>query len=618
MRSIGYFLAAFVAALVLFAAGIGWYDLWPPDEPRYAEVAREMMLSGDYLAPHVNGKPYTEKPPLLFWAIALASAPFGELNAITAHIPTLLSALIVLALTFALAQQLFDRRTAWLAIAVLATFGRFWWQARTVQIDMLLTACLTGALYCFWRWHNDRKPIVLAAFYALIALAVYAKGPPGLVFPLLLIFAFYWKQREDRRKTHWILGTLAVIGAIALWLIPARAAIAGATESSAQSEIGSSLFRQTLGRFVLGVSHAEMPWYYLLNLPVDLLPWTLFVPYTIIFAWRYRRANVSMRLLLAWTIPALVFFSICVGKRALYLLPLYPAFAILVSRSVFDLYDANRETWLRRTRYVWFGFVALTAVAPFAVLLTEYADAFTPWALLITAGSAFAIAVYVWLKRAQSPLAFPKAVALHAALIQIAAGFVVLPAINPYKSAREFCAPMRAINEAGHEYDLFSLGFSREEYIFYSERFHTTVVYEQLDIELPENSGDIDKLRLQVELRRGLSRAMRDVAIVNFESVTPAEREALHAQMDRVLAESELPREVTDAFLAALHVEARRLLDAPERPKLVIVQEEDYKWLLPILNELDAYTVLKRMPVGSREMLLLANPAGIELYNSVT
>ena len=118
---------------------------------------------------------------------------------------------------------------------------------------------------------------------------------------------------------------------LTLWLVPARASISDEIGTEVQAEIGGNLFRQTVGRFFLGVSHFEWPWYYLENLPVDLLPWTLFLPYALLFAWRHRRAGQSERFLLAWTVPALIFFSISLGKRALYLLPLYPAFAILLS-----------------------------------------------------------------------------------------------------------------------------------------------------------------------------------------------------------------------------------------------------------------------------------------------
>jgi 4-amino-4-deoxy-L-arabinose transferase-like glycosyltransferase len=108
-------------AAVLFSVNLGGYDLWPADEPRYAQVAREMLDSGNWLSPTVNGESYLEKPPLLFWSQALVSLPFGDINECTARVPSALSGIVVLVLTYLLARGLFGAQTAFYAALFLLT-----------------------------------------------------------------------------------------------------------------------------------------------------------------------------------------------------------------------------------------------------------------------------------------------------------------------------------------------------------------------------------------------------------------------------------------------------------------------------------------------------------------
>ena len=227
-------LLAGLAALMFFT-NLGGYDLWPPDEPRYAEVAREMRDSGDYLTPRVNNEPYREKPPLLFWCMAAASAPFDDVTEWPARIPSATAGVAAMLLTYLLARRLFNQRTAFWAALIFITLQRTWWQARFGQIDMLLCAFLLLSLYAFWRWHDERRHRWLVLFYAACTAAIYAKGPGVLVFPTLLVIVFYWSQiwemirtrtlrnREGFGKTHLILGMCIVCVLFACWVVPAPA-----------------------------------------------------------------------------------------------------------------------------------------------------------------------------------------------------------------------------------------------------------------------------------------------------------------------------------------------------------------------------------------------------------
>lgn len=355
-------------AVLLFAIGIGRYDVWPPDEPRFAQVAREMLENGDYIALTVNDQPYLEKPPLLFWSMAAFGAIFGDVNERAARLPSVISGVAGVVLTYLLASRMFGARVGLWSALILMTSFRFWWQARTGQTDMLLTGCVTGSMYCLWRWDEARKGTWLLFAYVLLAAALLTKGPPALVFVLAGTLFFYRGEPLSRKATHWVAGTLVALLVVALWYVPARLLGHAETGAEMQVGIGENLFRNTVGRLFLGVSKAQWPWYYLTTIPVDLAPWTLFLPWAVAKAWRERRSSRAMHFLMMWTVPALIFFSISIGKRATYVLPLFPIFAIFMARGVLDFMDHDHAVWRRRLTWIWafllgVGGIAL-AVAP--------------------------------------------------------------------------------------------------------------------------------------------------------------------------------------------------------------------------------------------------------------
>jgi 4-amino-4-deoxy-L-arabinose transferase-like glycosyltransferase len=602
-----------VVAVVLFSANLGGYDLWPADEPRYAEVSREMLDSGNYLAPHVNGRPYREKPPLLFWAISAASIIPGEVTETSARIPSVLAALVVLVCTYLLASGLYGRQTALWSVIILATFSRFWWEARTAQIDMLLTACMTFAILMFWKWRDGHRALFLLFFYLAIGLGVYAKGPPAIVFPALLIITFYWRDGENRKKTRWVFGLVFVAAFIALWLIPARMSVGAETEAAVQLDIGGNLFRQTVGRFLLGVSHANPPWYYLVEaLPLDLMPWTLFVPFTILYVWRKRRDDEAIRFLLAWSMPALLFFSISIGKRALYLLPIYPAIAILVARSVLDLVGREPTAWRKRTAMAWAAFLFLISATPFVLRFTDYRDVQS--AALTGLGALAAVfggyVVFGVVKNAGASL--HKVIAIQIAVLYLAVAFIVFPAINPYKSAREFCEPVARLTAEGTPFNLYSVGFSREEYVFYSRRLHTPLLTELVPLERPDGFESTSVAELQVSFRKSISDAAEKVPIDSLASITSVELEALNTAIRAASEDLDYPQELLDAAQDGL----KHALDALSEeslggePSVIYIKDEDLRWLLSVAPVLGEYRVLREASVGSRDVLLLANGAG--------
>jgi len=600
---------------VLFLVNLGGYDLWPPDEPRFAQVAREMMQTGDYLVPRVNGLPYKEKPPLLFWAQALLAIPFGDVTEVPARLPSALAGIATVLLTYLLVTKLYDRRTAFWAALILTTTQRFWWQARFGQIDMLLAACLTAAFLFFWLWHMERLDRYLVGFYLSIAAGVFAKGPPAVIFPILMALTFFWKRKQERKQMHLIFGMAVVVFLIAAWLVPARVAVSVESASGAGGSIASNLFRQTIGRFFLGVSHANPPWYYVLNLPVDLFPWSLFLPWTVVWVWQRRKSSQGMRFLLSWILPAFVFFSICIGKRAIYLLPLYPAFAALLARSILDLMDGERERWRRWTGVAWGSVLILLGVAPWSLLFIEYADS---WSNSLVALSLFGLlcgAYSLWTISRGASRRLAQQIAVQSSALLLCVAVVGFPLINPHKSAKGFCEPLRTLSRAGVKYDLYSLGFSREEYIYYAEHSHETVPNGVLQVEGMQDLDALEQAALQAKALRTIQKAVEDVAINSISSPSDEDIQLLRSALEEsVLAPLEDGRTIRgfETAITALLDDLMRAM-AAQAPAFIITQERDWRWMLALCPDARDLFVVEDQKVGSRHVLLIANSSAKSL-----
>ena len=612
-------LPVLLLAAVLFFVNTWGYDLWPADEPRFGEVAREMIAAGDYLAPHVNGMPYKEKPPLLFWSICAASIPFGDVTEFSARAPSGLAALLTIVFTYLIARRLYGARIAFWAGLMLATSQLFWFEARSVRTDMILTAAMTGALFAFQRWRDAPSLPRLIVFYAAIAAGAFAKGPPALVFPLLLILTFYWRRPRERRNIHWVIGLLGATALVLAWFIPARMSLPP-EEAAAGTGVGMEAFRMTIGRFLFGVSKAQAPWYYLFELPAGLFPWALLLPWTLPWIWKRRHEDERMRLLMKWTLPAIIFFSISIGKRSVYLLPIYPAIAILQARAVLDLIDGDARRWRTRTAVVWGALLIALGTAVFVIPYTQHAYLWsTRFPLLGGCTLAMGVLAIVRAVRTGGRSIHADMVAGFTALTLLIVS-ILFPALNPHKGASAICAPLRQLSETGAEYRLYTLGFSREEYVFYSKHFHTPLLTDLLPVTLSHEIGQVDMIKQQRELRKAIARSVEDIPIASIAAPTDAEISALRTAAHDVIGESGVDAELARAFEAALADTVQQFateFDTPA-PAFAFVQREDWKWLLPLMPPGVDYTILADRSVGSRDMLLLANTAGVPLAASVS
>ena len=333
----GAVLVALFALLgVLWFGGLELRGLFAPDEGRYAEVPREMLESGDWVTPRLNGIKYLEKPPLQYWATAAVFALFGE-DEWTARLPTALAGLGgALVLAFA-AARLGSRREGWLAGFILASSWGYFFAAQYITLDMTLTLWLTCAMAAFLLAQRagidaraERRWMLVA--WGSMALAVLTKGLIGIVLPGLALAVYVVVARDAAvlRRLHLVPG-LALFAAIAVpWFALAQAR---------NPEFFQFFFiHEHFARYTLSGHDRAAPWWYFLPIVlVGTMPWTPLVIAALARRGRAREEPPTSRIdvdrfLLVWAATVVVFFSLSSSKLPPYVLPALPALALLTAR----------------------------------------------------------------------------------------------------------------------------------------------------------------------------------------------------------------------------------------------------------------------------------------------
>lgn len=322
---------ALIAAVTLpqFLLGLGDRNIWIPLEARYALVAREMLETGHWVLPHLGGEVYADKPPLLFWSIAFVSALGSGVTEWSARVPAAFAAVGVCLVTWLMGVRLFSSLTGLLAALVLATSGGFFWSGRQALPDMLLTLWTTGACWalCEWLTGKGRPAAVIAG--VCMGLATLTKGPVGLILPTLSGLMYLTIRRHFLRPELRVRDILmcggAFLGVTLTWFVPAVAQ--GGLEYAQ-----ATLLHHSLERYVKAWEHTA-PWYFYLGaFPAEFLPWSLFLPQALIVgvSFRRHRGHEGWWFALCWLVAILGFFSLSTGKRDIYILPAFPAAALLV------------------------------------------------------------------------------------------------------------------------------------------------------------------------------------------------------------------------------------------------------------------------------------------------
>ena len=334
---------------LLWFVPLNWPHLFDPDEGRYAEIPREMVASGDWVTPRLDGIKYFEKPALGYWATAAAFEVFGQ-HAWSVRLWPALSGMLGLLLTFALGRRLYDQRAALLAVLVQAGALLYVAMARIATLDMGLTLGLQIAMTALAllvqqpqpaREQAWRLPLLLGAG---VALAVMAKGLVGILIPSAVAVLFMLIHRDWRLALRaapwWTLTALLLLAAPWFVLVSAR------NPEFAHFFFIFEHFQRYLSS--AGFQRYQPAWFFLPVLALGFLPWITLLPGALRFAWRAARdGERPTSLLLLWVAFVLLFFSLSQSKLAPYILPLFPALSLLTGRAIAALPPARFAAHLR-------------------------------------------------------------------------------------------------------------------------------------------------------------------------------------------------------------------------------------------------------------------------------
>lgn len=336
-------------ALAVVLAACSARDLWAPDEPRYGQVAREMLEEGCWITPHANGQPYAEKPPLFFWLVAGVGAVSGGVSAVGARLVGALSAVLAVIALRRLARRWFDAPGLG-TTAVVLFLGNLlvMWNASRAGLDLPLTCAVLWAVERGSVWLRSGSVTAAAVGGLCWGAAVMIKGPMGLLIPPVLLATESFVRRE--RPVWWNPGW---------WVGPLLMALPGLLWMLAALEGGDAAYRERLlgqieGR-ITGAegSHLGPPWYYLRIWPVFALPVAGFLAAGAWASLRPGKASGSARAGLAVALVAgpvqFVLLSLTATKRDLYLIPGMPFVALAAA---WALHEGLLPRWQRFSRWV--------------------------------------------------------------------------------------------------------------------------------------------------------------------------------------------------------------------------------------------------------------------------
>jgi 4-amino-4-deoxy-L-arabinose transferase-like glycosyltransferase len=482
--------AAFVVTAAL-AAGLWTTDLWPPNETRVAEIAREMP-AGEPLVPRLNGRPFLEEPPLFYWLQAAAYGMAGTPSATAARVPAAIGAILCVLVAAALARA--AGASAALAAIVIATAPELWWMARAGTPDTLNAAATGMALVAFLRAHRSGSGRALAAAVAAAVVAFWTKSFLGVGLALLVCGAFVavaGRGALSFRRLGAALG--AVAAGSAVWLL----VLATGTGASGLSFF---LLQNHVGRLVGGaaVGHVRSLAYYVPNLALDLLPWSLALPAAVVVA--SRRVDRALLFALVWAAAMTVALSVSATKTAHYLLPAYPAFAVLVA----SWWPGTRSGLDRATRAALA--VLLVVGVPVALVVIVSLDARAAMdatgarasavvaairapTATATAASALAVALgaaFVAASRAGRGDLAAVAAAASATVVHGAIVFAVLPRFDAFVTARPLGEALGRASRDG--VPLVAYGFANRE------RLSALMFYAGAPVREVERAEDVDRL----------------------------------------------------------------------------------------------------------------------------
>ncbi|MBM4071494.1 MAG: glycosyltransferase family 39 protein [Planctomycetes bacterium] len=488
-RRLGQHLFLLVVCGLLFLPSLGTANLWDMDEGNYAEAAREMLLSGDWIVPTFNFKIFIDKPPLMYWSQAVSYRLLG-VSEFAARLPSALACIASVLLTYELGRRMFSPHTGLLAGLVLASTLAVGVAAQFANPDGILLACALVTMLVFWSSYASGSRNWLWLCGLSTGLGWMTKGPIGLVLPGTAIFLFLmwdggWRQLLDRRL---LLGILLFLMVTAPWHI-----LVGV--STDWEYLRVFYLKHNVQRFQQAFeSHSGPVYYYLGVVLVGLGPWVVFLVPTCWFGLGRRacgdgtdpapnvetatRHDISRyRFLWAWIAVHMVFFSVARTKLPNYVLAVYPALALLIARFLERWRSGALAVprWLMPGAFVLLAMLALLTLAGCLIAggvigLAEFHDRLEGMEWCATAAAALGLAAIMGVRFCTRQRRTAVVVSVTA-LVVLNLGTALCIANPVFNRHRAPAALVGAIPAAGHpQVRVASYEYFQQSLVFYSGR----------------------------------------------------------------------------------------------------------------------------------------------------
>lgn len=388
----GSLLLLLVAAAIVVLIMLPSNELWTM-ESRWAAVTLQMILRNDYLHPFLYNGPYFDKPLLSYWLILGCAKLIGGLNETALRLPSALAAITTVYCIYKIGCLLVSRNAGLIAGWLLITLFYFDFWGRTASADMLNVAGIMLATWWYIKNKNNLNFITYAIFFIIIALTCLCKGLIGAL-PLLIIAPDLLLNREWKKHPLSLLLAAASVGVI-VYLIPFWLSATWNTPQPQTSGL-AEVFKENFQRFTAPFDHTEPFYFYLMYLPLYLLPWTiLFIPALGHNVWKWRNLSLSQRWLVKIIILILLLFSLSGSKRGYYILPIIPFAALLVASWLDSYLFLRFASWSETLQKIicviyvlltcWFGIAQpllndqSTGIWAFAAQVHQAAKTKKPW-----------------------------------------------------------------------------------------------------------------------------------------------------------------------------------------------------------------------------------------------
>lgn len=453
-----------ILCLALYLPNLGGRDLWSGRETLYAQIARETLWEGHWFALHYNGEVYCNKPPLYFWFIALLSIPFGDVTPFTLRLPLALSALGTVLLVFYLGKSLFSIRTGFLAGVILATSPQFQKYACVGKLEMLLTFFIASSIAAFYYGLNStvnkRRYFLLGWF--LMAMAVLTKGLGFLLIPPV-IFLYLASRRELHRlkETEPFLGSILLLALLMAWLLPAYL------------QGGPYYIQGLLGHFEFHLTQTPRsikPFYYLLEVFIGLLPWTLLLP---AFFFYLRKGGAEkregLRLPFLWFAAMFIIFCILLSKKSRYVLTLYPAVALMLAY-LWDTYIEKASPFWPRIKVVPVVVISLSSGVLMELIASGALSTPILKGLGVFSSTALGVAVWLALRASQYRVIF-LSLFLVITSFEMAYMRLSLPRESKAGIERAVCEEVLRVMEPSSSLAVYNFAFFNPDYVFYTKTY---------------------------------------------------------------------------------------------------------------------------------------------------